>query len=32
MLVWQAIQSGATLLSKDPEIKAYTKHGLKLMW
>jgi len=32
MLVSQAIQSGATLLSKDPEIKAYTKHGLKLIW
>jgi len=32
MLVWQAIRSGATLLSKDPDIKAYTKHGLKLMW
>jgi PIN domain nuclease of toxin-antitoxin system len=32
MLVWQAIQFGATLLSRDPEIKAYTKHGLKLIW
>lgn len=32
MLVWQAIQSGSTLLSRDPEIKAYTKHGLKLLW
>ena len=32
MLVWQAIRTGATLLSKDPEIKAYSDHGLKLMW
>lgn len=32
MLVWQAIQSGSTLLSKDPDIKPYTKHGLKLLW
>jgi len=32
MLVWQAILSGSTLLSKDPDIKAYTKHGLKLLW
>jgi len=32
MLVWQAIRFGATLISKDPEIKAYTEHGLKLMW
>jgi len=32
MLVWQAIQSGSTLLSKDPDIKAYSKHGLKLLW
>lgn len=32
MLVWQAIQSGSTLLSKDPDIKACTKHGLKLLW
>jgi PIN domain nuclease of toxin-antitoxin system len=32
MLVWQAIQSGSALLSKDPEIKAYAKHGLKLLW
>jgi PIN domain nuclease of toxin-antitoxin system len=32
MLVWQAIQSDSTLLSRDPEIKAYMSHGLKLMW
>ena len=32
MLLWQAIRSNATLLSKDPDIKTYTKHGLKLMW
>ena len=32
MLVWQAIRSEATLLSKDPEIKAYAEHGLKLIW
>ena len=32
MLVWQAIRSGSTLLSKDPDIKACAEHGLKLMW
>ena len=32
MLVWQAIQSASTLLSKDPDIKAYSKHRLKLLW
>jgi PIN domain nuclease of toxin-antitoxin system len=32
MLVWQAISSGSPLLSKDPDIRAYTKHGLKLLW
>jgi PIN domain nuclease of toxin-antitoxin system len=32
MLVWQAIRSDATILSKDPEIKGYSDHGLKLLW
>lgn len=32
MLIWQAIIRDLTLISKDAELKAYKKHGLKLLW
>ena len=32
MLVWQAIQSNYTLISKDREMKKYRSHGLSLLW
>jgi PIN domain nuclease of toxin-antitoxin system len=32
MLVWQAIASGSTMISKDPSMRAYTNQGLRLMW
>jgi PIN domain nuclease of toxin-antitoxin system len=32
MLIWQAIQSDFTLLSKDSAMKHYTELGLKVLW
>lgn len=32
MLVWQAIQSNHTLISKDKEMGKYEKYGLSLLW
>lgn len=32
MLVWQAIKSNLSLLSKDKSMKIYTEHGLKVVW
>ena len=32
MLVWQAIQSNYTLISKDREMKKYRSYGLSLLW
>jgi PIN domain nuclease of toxin-antitoxin system len=32
MLIWQAIQQGLILISKDENMKQYTSDGLKLIW
>jgi len=32
MLIWQAIQSSATLVSKDSEMMLYAGSGLKVLW
>ena len=32
MLVWQAIQSNYTLISKDKEMRKYEKYGLSVSW
>jgi len=32
MLIWQAIQSELTLITKDSAIKPYTELGLKVLW
>jgi len=32
MLVWQAIQSSYTLISKDKDMKKYRSYGLSLLW
>lgn len=32
MLVWQAMRQGYTLISKDKELQAYKRLGLKLLW
>lgn len=32
MLVWQAIQSNYTLISKDKEMGKYKKYGLSVSW
>ena len=32
MLIYQCIKNDYTLVSRDTEIKAYQKDGLKLMW
>ena len=32
MLIWQAIQSGCILISKDHNFQAYGDSGLKVLW
>lgn len=32
MLVWQAVTSDLTLLTKDREFAEYKEHGLKIVW
>jgi len=32
MLAWQAICHGWTLVSRDPELRGYSEHGLRLLW
>ena len=32
MLIWQAIQNKATLISKDNKFPLYAEYGLKLIW
>lgn len=32
MLIWQAIQLGYTLISKDDQIQKYQSEGLKVLW
>ncbi|GAA4417889.1 type II toxin-antitoxin system VapC family toxin [Nibrella viscosa] len=32
MLIWQALQTGYTLISKDETIKKYTSEGLNVIW
>jgi len=32
LIVWQAINTNITLITKDKEIKKYTKHGLSILW
>ena len=32
MLVWQSICQGLTLLSKDPDLRQYQPHGLRVLW
>ncbi|HMT06938.1 MAG TPA: type II toxin-antitoxin system VapC family toxin [Pyrinomonadaceae bacterium] len=32
MLIWQAIDRGLTLVSRDKEFKKFKKDGLKLLW
>ncbi|MDZ7696012.1 MAG: type II toxin-antitoxin system VapC family toxin [Deltaproteobacteria bacterium] len=32
MLIWQAVQRGMTLISKDRDFSAYRKFGLKTIW
>ena len=32
MLVWQAICQNLTLLSKDPDLRQYQPHGLRVLW
>ena len=32
MLVWQAIQEGLILVSKDSDFKMYEQYGLRVLW
>jgi PIN domain nuclease of toxin-antitoxin system len=32
MLVWQSICQNLMLLSKDPDLKQYQPHGLRVLW
>ena len=32
MLVWQSICQHLTLLSKDPDLRQYQAHGLRVLW
>lgn len=32
MLVWQSICQHLTLLSKDPDLRQYQSHGLRVLW
>jgi PIN domain nuclease of toxin-antitoxin system len=32
MLVWQSICQNLTLLSKDPDLRQYQLHGLRVLW
>ena len=32
MLVWQSICQHLTLLSKDPDLRQYQAHGLRVVW
>lgn len=32
MLIWQPINTGATLISKDKGIKRYESYGLSILW
>jgi len=32
MLVWQSICQHLTLLSKDPDLRQYQPHGLRVLW
>ena len=32
MLVWQSICQNLTLLSKDPALRQYQPHGLRVLW
>ncbi len=32
MIIWQSIQGGMTVISKDNYIKDYKEHGLKILW
>lgn len=32
MLIWQAIDRGMTLVSRDPEFEKFKPDGLKLLW
>jgi PIN domain nuclease of toxin-antitoxin system len=32
MLVWQSICQNLTLLSKDPALRPYQAHGLRVLW
>jgi PIN domain nuclease of toxin-antitoxin system len=32
LIVWQAINTNITLISKDKELKKYAKHGLSILW
>jgi PIN domain nuclease of toxin-antitoxin system len=32
MLVWQSICQNLTLLSKDPALRQYQAHGLRVLW
>jgi PIN domain nuclease of toxin-antitoxin system len=32
MLVWQSICQNLTLLSKDPDLRQYQPHGLRVLW
>lgn len=32
LIVWQAINTNLTLISKDRELKKYVKHGLSILW
>lgn len=32
LIVWQAINTNITLITKDKELKKYTKHGLSILW
>jgi len=32
MLVWQSICQHLTLLSKDPDLRQYEAHGLRVLW
>ena len=32
LLVWQSICQHLTLLSKDPDLRQYQSHGLRVLW
>jgi PIN domain nuclease of toxin-antitoxin system len=32
MLVWQSICQNLTLLSRDPDLRQYQPHGLRVLW